>query len=96
MKLSTNESRASTFLDQWEWTRLIRSNSLADDQTEEDEDIDYDEEEPEDDPDVQDVNWFWILIFFKIPSIVISYHNCVSPFVFVEMPFCATILISVD
>ena len=36
----------------------IRSNSLADDQTEEDEDIEYDEEEPEDDPDVQDVNWF--------------------------------------
>ena len=25
MKLSTNESRASTFLDQWEWTRLAEA-----------------------------------------------------------------------
>ena len=38
-----------------------RSNSVVEEDTEEDEDIEggeYDEEEPEDDPDVQDINWF--------------------------------------
>ena len=46
---------------QQSYSAHIRSDSLADEDTEEDEDIDseeYDEEEPEDDPDVQDINWF--------------------------------------
>ena len=29
MKLSTNESQASTFLDQWEWTRLFNTDVLV-------------------------------------------------------------------
>ena len=81
----------------------MRSNSVVEEDTEEDEDIDggeYDEEEPEDDPDVQDINWFWILLISYIKNSVQSnvISECVpmSPFVFVEMPFCATILISVD
>ena len=35
MKLSTNESRASTFLDQWEWTRLLVCTATLEEEDEE-------------------------------------------------------------